>query len=164
LPNDFWEPPLPGGLGGPEFKSRHSDQQNQGVSQFCCFPKIRFGSTWEAAPPDRASGALVSAALPPAHDGMTNENTREQKPEGGSGHTGAGPRKLFRFNGHDVGRTYASATPAGARWYWSMYGINLRGPIPEGVVLQGLADDLTVAKAAFKANWQKLLAAGTVQR
>lgn len=53
---------------------------------------------------------------------------------------------VFRFNGHDVGRTYAESTPQGLRWYWSVYGINLRGPIPEGVVVQGLADDLPAAK------------------
>ena len=31
----------------------------------------------------------------------------------------------------------------------------------EGVVVQGLADDLDAAKAAFKTNWETLLAAGT---
>ena len=61
---------------------------------------------------------------------------------------------VFRFNGRDVGRTYAVATPAGLQWYSSIYGINLRGPLPEGVVLQGLADDLAAAGAAFKENWE----------
>jgi hypothetical protein len=56
-----------------------------------------------------------------------------------------------------------SVTPQGPRWYWSIYGINLRGPMPTGVVVQGLADDLAAAKAAFKANWEKLLGAGTVR-
>jgi hypothetical protein len=70
---------------------------------------------------------------------------------------------VFRFNGRDVGRTYADDTPVGQRWYWSVYGINLRGPLPEGVEMQGLADDLEAAKAAFKANWEKLLAAGSVK-
>ncbi len=65
---------------------------------------------------------------------------------------------VFRFNGRDVGRTYAVATPAGLRWSWSIYGINLRGPLPPGVEVQGLADDLAAAGAAFKANWEKLLA------
>jgi hypothetical protein len=60
---------------------------------------------------------------------------------------------VFRFNARDVGRTYAETTPQGLRWYWSVYGINLRGPLPEGVVLQGLADDLPAAKAVFKTNW-----------
>ena len=69
---------------------------------------------------------------------------------------------VFRFNGCDVGRTYAEATPQGPRWYWSIYGLNLRGPLPEGVVVQGLADDLEAAKAAFKANWERLLGAGSV--
>jgi hypothetical protein len=41
--------------------------------------------------------------------------------------------------------------------------LNLRGPLPEGVLVQGLADDLEAAKAAFKANWERLLAAGTAQ-
>jgi len=63
---------------------------------------------------------------------------------------------VFRFNGCDVGRTYAEKTPQGPRWYWSIYGINLRGPLPQGVVVQGLADDLAAAKATFKANWEKL--------
>jgi hypothetical protein len=49
------------------------------------------------------------------------------------------------------------------RRHWSIYGINLRGPLPERLVVQGLPDDLEAAKAAFKANWQKLLAAGTAQ-
>ena len=49
---------------------------------------------------------------------------------------------VFRFNGRDVGRTYADGTPVGPRWYWSIYGINLRGPLPDGVVVEGLADDL----------------------
>jgi hypothetical protein len=40
----------------------------------------------------------------------------------------------------------------------------LRGPFPEGVVVQGPADDLLGAKAAFKANWEKLLAAGNVKQ
>jgi hypothetical protein len=70
---------------------------------------------------------------------------------------------VFRFNGRDVGRTYADGTPVGPRWYWSIYGINLRGIIPQEVVLQGLAEDLAGAKAAFKANWEKLLAAETAQ-
>ena len=48
----------------------------------------------------------------------------------------------FRFNGRDVGRTYANSTPVGPRWYWSVYGISLRGPLPEGVIVQGLVDDL----------------------
>ena len=43
----------------------------------------------------------------------------------------------------------------GPRWYWSIYGLNLRGPLPEGVVVQGLADDLEAAKAAFKAELGK---------
>jgi hypothetical protein len=80
--------------------------------------------------------------------------------------TGLGKRKddfVFRYNGRDVGRTYADGTPNGPRWYWSIYGLNLRGPIPTGVVLQGLADDLSAAKAAFKENWEKLLAARRVQ-
>ena len=70
---------------------------------------------------------------------------------------------VFRFNGRDVGRTYAEKTPNGPHWYWSIYGINLRGLLPVGVVVQGLADDLEAAKTAFKANWEKLLAAGTVR-
>ena len=70
---------------------------------------------------------------------------------------------VFRFNGRDVGRTYADGTPQGPRWFWSIYGINFRGPLPEGVVVQGLADDLAAAGAAFKANWEKLLAAGSVK-
>ncbi len=70
---------------------------------------------------------------------------------------------VFRFNRRDVGRTYADGTPVGPRWYWSIYGINLRGPIPAGVVVQGLADDLAAAGAAFKANWEKLLGAGSVK-
>ena len=80
--------------------------------------------------------------------------------------TGLSNRKddfVFRFNGHDVGRTYAEATPNGPRWYWSIYVINMRGPLPESVIVQGLDDDLDAAKAAFKANWKKLLAAGTAQ-
>ena len=71
---------------------------------------------------------------------------------------------VFRFNGRDVGRTYAEPTPQGARWHWSIYGINLRGPVPAGVAVQGLADDLAGAKAAFKTNWKRLLAAGTVKQ
>ncbi len=70
---------------------------------------------------------------------------------------------VFRFNGRDVGRAYADGTPVGPRWYWSIYGINLRGPLPEGVVVQGLADDLAAAGAAFKENWEKLLGAGSVK-
>ncbi len=80
--------------------------------------------------------------------------------------TGLSNRKddfVFRFNGRDVGRTYADATPNGPRCYWSIYGINLRGPLPLGVEVQGLADDLEAAKATFKTNWEKLLAAGTAQ-
>ena len=80
--------------------------------------------------------------------------------------TGLSNRKddfVFRFNGRDVGRTYAEGTPVGPRWYWSIYGLNLRGPIPEGIQLQGLADDLEAAKAAFKENWEKLLAAQRVK-
>jgi hypothetical protein len=69
----------------------------------------------------------------------------------------------FRFNGRDVGRTYADATPNGPRWYWSIYGINLRGPLPPGVEVQGLADDLKAAKEAFKLNWERLLATGSVK-
>ena len=61
---------------------------------------------------------------------------------------------VFRFNGHEVGRTYAEPTPHGPRWYWTIYGIALRGPLPQGVVVQGLADDFEAAKAAFKLNWK----------
>ena len=70
---------------------------------------------------------------------------------------------VIQFAGRDVGRTYADRTPNGPRWYWSIYGINLRGRIPEGLEVQGLADDLEAAKVAFKAIWEKLLAAGTVR-
>ncbi len=70
---------------------------------------------------------------------------------------------VFRFNGRDVGRTYADGTPQGPRWFWSIYGINLRGLLPEGVVVQGLADDLAAAGAAFKENWEKLLGARSVK-
>ena len=70
---------------------------------------------------------------------------------------------LFSINRRDVGRTYADGTPVGPRWYRNIYGINLRGPIPAGVVVQGLADDLAAAGAAFKANWEKLLGAGSVK-
>ena len=45
----------------------------------------------------------------------------------------------------------------------SNFGINLRGPLPQGVIVQGLADDLPAAKAAFKSNWERLLAAGSVK-
>ena len=69
----------------------------------------------------------------------------------------------FRFNGREVVRTYANSTPNGPRWYWSIYGINLRGPLPEGVIVQGLTADLEAAKEAFEANWEKLLAAGSVK-
>jgi len=80
--------------------------------------------------------------------------------------TGLSNRKddfVFRFNDRDVGRTYADTTPTGPRWYWSIYGINLRGRIPEGVMVQGLVDDLEAAKAAFKENWERLLAADSVK-
>ena len=70
----------------------------------------------------------------------------------------------FRFNGRDVGRTYAESTPVGPRWYWSIYVLGFRGPMPEGVIVKSLADDLEAAKAAFKANWERLLAAGSVSR
>ena len=69
---------------------------------------------------------------------------------------------VFRFNGRDVGRNYAESTPQGPRRYWSIYGINLRGPLPQGVVAQGLVDDLDTAKGAFKENWERLLGAGSV--
>ena len=36
--------------------------------------------------------------------------------------------------------------PAGPRWFWSMYGLNLPGPFPEGVRQQGPADHLEAAK------------------
>lgn len=52
---------------------------------------------------------------------------------------------------------------AGSSRYWSIYGINLRGPLPPGVEVQGLADDLAAAGAAFKENWAKLLAAGSLK-
>jgi hypothetical protein len=70
---------------------------------------------------------------------------------------------VFRFNDRDVGRTYAVATPAGLRWYWSIYGVNVRGPLPLGVEVQGLADDLEGAKTVFKDNWESLLAADSVK-
>jgi len=70
---------------------------------------------------------------------------------------------IFRFNGRDVGRTYADGTPIGPRWYWAIYGMNLKGPIPGGVLLQGRANDLEAAKAAFKENWERLLATRRVK-
>jgi hypothetical protein len=39
----------------------------------------------------------------------------------------------------------------------------MRGPLPDGLIVQGLVDDLRAAQAAFKANWEKLLAAGTAE-
>jgi len=57
---------------------------------------------------------------------------------------------VIRFNERDVGRTYADSTPTGPRWYWSIYGINLHGPQPLGVEVQGLADDLAAAGAPSK--------------
>jgi hypothetical protein len=69
----------------------------------------------------------------------------------------------FRFDGVSVGRTYARPTPEGAKWYWSLYGINLKGPTPDGVIVQGLAEDLEGAKAAFLTNFEKLQAAGNVR-
>ena len=73
--------------------------------------------------------------------------------------TGLGSKDDFelRFNGRDVGRTYVEKTPQGPRWHWSIYGLNLRGPLPQGVVVQGLADDLPAAKRHLrqigKATW-----------
>jgi hypothetical protein len=45
----------------------------------------------------------------------------------------------FRFNGRDVGRTYVVTTPNGPRRYWSIYVINMRGPLPkaQGLIGQG---------------------------
>jgi hypothetical protein len=54
--------------------------------------------------------------------------------------------------------------PPALRWYWSIFDINLHGPLLTDVALQGLADDLTGARAAFKTNWEKLLEAGAVKR
>jgi hypothetical protein len=71
---------------------------------------------------------------------------------------------IFRFNGRDVGRIYAETTPTGQRWYWSIYSIKLRGPIPESIILRGLANDLEEANVAFRENWEKLLDAGRVQK
>ena len=42
--------------------------------------------------------------------------------------------------------------------------INLRGPIPESIILRGLANDLETAKVAFQENWEKLFDAGRVQK
>jgi len=70
---------------------------------------------------------------------------------------------IFHFNGRDVGRTYADGTPNGVRWSWSIYGINLCGPLPADVAVQGLADDLEAAKTIFKTNREKLLAADSVK-
>jgi hypothetical protein len=70
---------------------------------------------------------------------------------------------IFRFNGRDVGRTYADSTPVGPRWHWAIYGMHLRGPIPAGIILQGRVDDLEAAQAAFKENWERLLDTGRVK-
>ena len=55
----------------------------------------------------------------------------------------------FRFNGREVGRTYAESTPVGPRWFWSIYVLGFRGPLPEGVVVQGLADDVEDANVGL---------------
>ena len=69
---------------------------------------------------------------------------------------------VFRFNGRDVGRTYADATPKARVGIGASTASTCAGR-PEGVVVQGLADDLAAAGAAFKANWEKLLGAGSVK-
>ena len=69
---------------------------------------------------------------------------------------------MFRYFGIDVGRTYAEETPHGPKWKWTIYGLHLRS-LPDEIPLQGLADDLEGAKAAFKANWEKLRLAGAVR-
>ena len=70
---------------------------------------------------------------------------------------------LFALTGAMSAAPMPKRTPQGPRWYWSIYGINLRGPLPEGVVVQGLADDLAAAGTAFEENWEKLLGAGSVK-
>lgn len=69
---------------------------------------------------------------------------------------------IFRYNGIDVGRTYAQLSPLGARWLWTIYGSYLR-TIPAEVALQGQAETLEEAKAAFKKNWERLQAAGSIR-
>ena len=54
---------------------------------------------------------------------------------------------IIRFNGRDVGRTYAVVTPTGPMWYWSIYIIiDMRSPLPEDVIVQGLAHDLATVR------------------
>ncbi len=68
---------------------------------------------------------------------------------------------VFRFNGRDVGRTYAMALRTG-----SIYGINLRGPLPSGVEVQCFcrrSQGSESERGAFKVNWERLLAAGSVK-
>jgi hypothetical protein len=67
----------------------------------------------------------------------------------------------FRWNGHNVGRTYLD--PGGKFWSWSIYGINLRGPLPEGTQVQGMGDTLDATKILFKMNWEKLIAGGSTR-
>jgi hypothetical protein len=48
-----------------------------------------------------------------------------------------------------VGRIYQSDYPGGAKWFWSIDGLAIRG----SVVPSGLADTREHAMAAFRAAW-----------
>ncbi len=69
----------------------------------------------------------------------------------------------FRCDGVSVGRTYKQSVPGGVNWYWSIYGVNLKGVLPDGVPVQGTGIDLEAAKAIFKSNFEKLIANGNVK-
>ena len=69
----------------------------------------------------------------------------------------------FCYTGHAAGRTYEDRTAHGVKWYWSVYGINMKGVVPDDIERQGLADSFDDARDKFKASFGRLLTAGNVR-
>ena len=67
------------------------------------------------------------------------------------------------YDGHSAGRTYEDDTPHGVKWYWSVYGINIKGVVADDIERQGLVDSFEAARETFKASFERLLAAGNVR-
>jgi hypothetical protein len=68
---------------------------------------------------------------------------------------------IFRYFKIDAGRTYATDTPNGRKWTWSIYGLHLKRLPGHPTARPG--DDLEGAQAAFKTNWEKMRLAGYVR-
>lgn len=72
---------------------------------------------------------------------------------------------VFRYDGVDVGRCYLRGLTGGEqKWWWTVYiaGSGRASQRVPGIPIEGSADTIEQAQAAFKQSFEQMIAAGVV--